>query len=251
MDPSLPAAIVAHLTALGAALVASARAHRDACLATHEAAVQRAIRAALPGLLRAVTLLATPDLDPGIATVARRCPRCGQRVRMQELRRRTVHTTCGRVRLRRPWYQCARCHRGFSPADATLGLPPRAGISPALHAWLVRLNVTTTEREAATLLADLTGVVVAADTIRAHTTHAGMAVVAEDAVALAQVAATGEAAALVDPAPGTLVVEADGAMVRYTDGWHEVKVGVVGGVADGEVTAASYVAAREEATAFG
>ncbi len=59
---------------------------------------------------------------------------------------------------------------GGSAVDATLGLPPRARISPALHTWLARLNVTTTEREAATLLADLTGVVVAADTIREHTT---------------------------------------------------------------------------------
>jgi hypothetical protein len=40
-------------------------------------------------------------------------------------------------------------------------------------------------------------------------------------------------------------------MVRYLDGWHEVKVGLVGGVVDGNLQAPSYIAAREEAERFG
>ena len=51
--------------------------------------------------------------------------------------------------------------------------------------------------------------------------------------------------------PGQLLVETDGVMVRYQDGWHEVKLGLVGGHADGTTQAASYVAARETAEAFG
>jgi hypothetical protein len=55
-----------------------------------------------------------------------------------------------------------------------------------------------------------------------------------------------------DPALGTLVVEADGVMVRYreappTEAWHEVKLGLVGGWQDGRLQACSYVAAREPA----
>lgn len=115
----------------------------------------------------------------------------------------------------------------------------------------MRLNVATTQREAAALLTELTGLVVGMDTIREHTTAVGEAVAAAETAAIAHVQATGEAAECVAAAPGTLVVEADGAMVRYVDGWHEVKVGVVGGVRDGEVTAASYIAAREPAEAFG
>ena len=63
-----------------------------------------------------------------------------------------------------------------------------------------------------------------------------------------------------DPAPGMLVVETDGVMVRYRDrhldgtlvegDWHEVKVGVVGGWQHGQLQQASYVAARETAPAF-
>ena len=54
-----------------------------------------------------------------------------------------------------------------------------------------------------------------------------------------------------DAGPDTLVVETDGAMVRYLDGWHEVKIVMVGGAQNGQVHAASYVAARESAEAFG
>lgn len=63
-----------------------------------------------------------------------------------------------------------------------------------------------------------------------------------------------------DPAPGELVVETDGVMVRYRDrhldggvvegDWHEVKLGVVGGWRDGHLLQPSYVAAREVAPAF-
>ena len=73
----------------------------------------------------------------------------------------------------------------------------------------------------------------AADTLRTHTTTAGEQTAAAAAAAVHQVAVTREAAEPVDPAPGTLVVETDGAMVRFRDGWHEVKVGVVGGTAAG------------------
>lgn len=76
-----------------------------------------------------------------------------------------------------------------------------------------------------------------------------MLAAAQDAAA-ERVLATREAAEPVDPAPGMLVVEAGGVMVRYQDGWHEVKVGLVGGVTDGDLVASSYVAAREGAGAF-
>jgi transposase len=166
-------------------------------LAEQDEAVLAAVRAALPDLLRTVVQLATVDLNPGIAAVQRRCPRCDRRVCRHSCRRRIIHTTRGPLPLRRPWYHCPACGQGFSPVDATLALPLWARISPALEAWLVRLNVTTTQREAAALLTELTGLVVGMDTIREHTTAIGEGVAAEDSVAIAHVAATGEAAAAV------------------------------------------------------
>ena len=251
MCQSLPVNILAQLTALGTVLVQQAQQQRGAPLTALEAGVRQAIQAALPGLLGAVVQLATPDLDPAIATVHRRCPRCDRLVGMQEQRDRTLRTTCGRLTFTRPWYHCSWCHHGFSPADAALGVPPLARISAGLDAWLIRLTVAAPPREAAALLTDLTGLVVHPETLRTHTTAVGEALADADAAAITQVQATREAAEPIDPAPGTLVVETDGAMVRYRDGWHEVKIGVVGGTADGELTAASYVVAREPAEQFG
>lgn len=251
MCSSLPVDILAQVTALGAALVDQARRHRAAPLQELEVAVRATVRATLPGLLAAVVHLATPDLDAGVATVHRRCPRCDGLAPMHGHRSRTVHTTCGPLVVNRPWYHCTGCRQGFSPADAALALAPRARVSTALEHWVVRLNVSTTQREAAALLTELPGLVIGMDTIREHTTAIGTAVAAADAAAIRHTQATGESADPVVPAPGQLVVEADGAMVRYTDGWHEVKIGAVGGVVAGALAASSYVAAREPAAVFG
>jgi hypothetical protein len=62
---------------------------------------------------------------------------------------------------------------------------------------------------------------------------------------------TREAAEPVEAAAGTLLVELDGAMLRYLDGWHEVKLGLVAGWAGAAPLGPSYVAAREPAAAFG
>jgi hypothetical protein len=51
--------------------------------------------------------------------------------------------------------------------------------------------------------------------------------------------------------PALPVAEANGVMVRYRDGWHEVKVGLVAGWEDGALRAPSYLAAREPAERFG
>ena len=131
MSQSLPEAILAQLTALGTAMVQQAQQQRGAPRDTLEAGVRQAMQAALPGLLGAVVHLATPDRDPAIATVHRRCPRCDRRVAPLEPRDRTVRTTCGRLTCTRPWYHGARCQHGFSPVDAARGLPPRARSSPA------------------------------------------------------------------------------------------------------------------------
>jgi hypothetical protein len=251
MGEALPNSIVARLRTLATELQAISRRQRDASLAEHEAAVLAVVRDALPALLTAVVEAATSAFDPGVATVRQRCPRCGRRVQVDGWRSRHVRTVCGVVTLRRPWYACRPCGHGFSPVDATLALPARARLSATLRAWVVRLGATTTFRDAAALLTDLTGLTVAPDTIRVQSEQCGAALVAADERAIAQVLATQESADTVDPAPGALLVEADGVMVRYLDGWHEVKVGLVGGVVDGALQAPSYVAAREDADRFG
>ena len=134
--------------------------------------------------------------------------------------------------------------------ETTLGVAARARLSEGLRAWLVRLGAATDFREAAALLAELTGLAVGAETLRRQTERAGAALRATEDAAVAGVERTRAAAEPAEAAPGLLLVEADGTMVRYLDGWHEVKVGLVAGDDDGAVLAPSYVAARAPAGRF-
>jgi hypothetical protein len=56
--------------------------------------------------------------------------------------------------------------RAFSPLDEALGLGGGSRCSPKVLRWLVRLGGTLPFDQAAELLADLTGLVVSAATVR-------------------------------------------------------------------------------------
>jgi hypothetical protein len=251
MNP-LPPPIVAALDALGSDLVSWAQAHRDSTLADQEQAVLERVRAALPALLGGVLTLSTRKLDPGLRRLPERCPTCGQRCRVQSWRRRRLTTLCGRVDWERPWYVCQGCRHGWSPVDHPLGGVPRARLSAGVQQWLAQLGAATDFAEAQRWLEELGGVHVAKETVRAQAEQQGAALEAAQQTASAQVERTRESALPVDVAPGQLLVETDGVMVRYREtGWHEVKIGLVAGWEAGALAAPSYVAAREGAAAFG
>lgn len=251
MAEAFPQAIITRLTRLGSDLAAWSRTHQDVSLADQEQAVLALVRAALPDLLVGVQQGCTRALRLPVAGLRQPCPRCGQRQGSHQWRVRQVLTVCGSLTFERPYYYCRRCHHGWAPADSSLGLPPSQRVSAGLQAWLVRLGATTDYREAAALLEQLTGLALVPETVRHHTGVGGTALEAAQQAAMAMVVRTGEAAAPVAPAPGRLVVETDGVMVRYRDGWHEVKLGLVGGHQAGKTGALSYVAARESAEQFG
>jgi hypothetical protein len=251
MNETLPATMIAHLEALGQALLAVAQQHRNASLATLEEAVLAVVREASPGLLTDVLQMSTTSLRPPVSQWRQPCPQCGKRARAHEWRPRTVLTVCGPLTWERPWFHCRHCQQGFSPADQVLGLAPRARLSAGLDAWVVELGAETSFRDGAGRLERLTGLKVSAETVRQHTEAVGATLEVSQQAAMAEVARTREPAQALDPAPGTLVVETDGVMVRYLDGWHEVKLGLVAGQVEGELVVPSYVAARASAERFG
>lgn len=252
MSDVLPtAAIIAQIEALGASLRAIATEPRNASLANLEQAVSAAIRAAQPQLLGAVLEVNQRALQPPESFWKQPCPRCEQRVGVDSWRSRTVETICGTVTWQRPWYHCGGCGHGFSPVDQKLEVEARSRLSAGLHAWLLEVGTRTSFAEAATLLAKLTGCTVSPETVRQHTERTGAQWEAAAVAESAEVQRTQEAVGPLDPAPGQLVVETDGVMVRYVDGWHEVKLGLVGGLENGELKAVSYVAARTSAAEFG
>jgi hypothetical protein len=180
------------------------------------------------------------------------CPGCGTRRRpRRQWRRRTVQTVCGPLHYERPYYWCSACRHGWCPADQTLAVPPRARLSAGLTAWLAELGAGATFAPAAALLERLTGLRVSDETVRQQAERQGAEHEAAQQAAIGHVQATQEAAEPVSAAPGLLVVQADGVLVRYADGFHEVKVGLVAGWEGGRLVAPSYVAAREPAAAFG
>jgi len=251
MARTLPEKIVTVLMTLAEELADWCVEGRDASLARHEARVLRLVWRILPLLLRAVVEVATSELDPRLARARSACPGCGRKAEPHQVRARQVLTTCGLLTLARPWYHCGPCGHGWSVAETVLEVRRSTRISDGLRAWLVRLGATAPFRDAAAVLAELTGLELSPETVRGHTVAAGRALrMAEDA-AVVTVERTREAAEPVEAAPGLLLAEADGVMVRYLDGWHEVKVGLVAGWEDRAVQAPSYVAAREPAERFG
>jgi hypothetical protein len=251
VSEALPSGMVAVLARLGEELVRWAQAHRESTLAEQEQAVLGLVRHALPALLTVVLAESTSGLHPATARLRPVCPRCGARARVQSWRRRQVLTVCGPISFDRPWYVCPAGHPGFSPVDATLALVPHARLSAGLRAWLVEQGASESFAAAAGTVARLTGLEVAAETVRQHTEAVGAAWEEEQQAAMATVLRTREPAGPVDAAPGTLLVQTDGVMVRYRDAWHEVKIGLVGGQRDGALVAPSYVAARAPAEQFG
>jgi Uncharacterised protein family (UPF0236) len=251
MARTLPEKIVAVLMVLAEELAEWCVEGRDASLARHEARVLGLVWRILPLLLRAVVEVATTELDPRLARARSACPGCGRQAEPHQVRRRQVLTTCGLLALDRPWYHCGGGGHGWSVAETVLEVRRSTRISAGLRAWLVRLGATAPFRDAAAVLAELTGLALSPETVRAHTVAAGQALRAAEDAAVVRVERTREAAEAVDAAPGLLLAEADGTMLRFLDGWHEVKVGLVGGWEDGAIQAPSYVAAREPAERFG
>jgi hypothetical protein len=258
----LPPQIVPAVEAFARRLSQHVRQHREASLEVHEHGVLEAWRAESGAVLAGVVSAATTGADPQARPPRSACPRCGRGCPALRWRARSVETRLGSLTFVRTRYRCGRCHQTWSVADRTLGLAPRQRTSAGLAAWEADVAGRTTFREAATLLETLAGVQVGSETLRTQAEHLGTELEGQQRRAMAHVQATQEPPqdAPPAPAPGVLVVEADGVLVRYHDRgpegspWHEVKLGIVGGWTgtrpEAHLQAPSYVAAREPAAPF-
>lgn len=258
----LPPQIVPAVEAFAQRLVTHIRSHRDASLDMHEQGVLDAWRAEAATVLAGVVSAATTGADPQARPPRSACPGCGQGTVAERWRRRTLETRLGGLAFTRTRYRCGACRQRWSGADRTLGLRPRQRTSAGLARWEADVAARTTFREAADLLEELAGVHVGNETVRTQAERVGTEREGQQRRAIAQVQATQEPPSDLPPAPapGVLVVEADGVMVRYQDRgpdgspWHEVKLGIVGGWTgtrpEAHLQAPSYVAAREKAAPF-
>jgi hypothetical protein len=122
-----------------------------------------AVRAAVLELGRVVLepLLAA---DTGYAGPRAECGR-GHQARFVAYRDKTVDTVLGPVALRRAWYHCAWCKRGFAPRDAHLGIAGMT-MSPGLAAMTDRAAAALPFAAAAGLAGELAGITLTGERAR-------------------------------------------------------------------------------------
>jgi hypothetical protein len=94
--------------------------------------------------------------DPGFRGTRLECG-SGHQAEFVSYRDKTFDTVLGPVTLRRAWYHCAACGRGFAPRDAELGMAGTS-LSPGLTAMNDKAAAAGPFAGAASLLEDLAGV---------------------------------------------------------------------------------------------
>jgi hypothetical protein len=197
----------------------------------------------------------------------------GHRVRRVGVRTRTIRTALGPVSLERAWWHCSTCHAGFAPLEARYGIGP-AGTSPGFDKVLALAGTEHPYRASASLITELTGIVLASASEVARTTRR-VGVAARDR-ANAETAAikTGAVVPLMPgPAPdvGYLLIDGTGAPMvpretegrpgKYPDGrarTREVKIGCLftqatatpGGEPARDPGSVSYLATFADAAGF-
>ena len=116
----------------------------------------------------------------------------------------------GPVTLRRAWYHCAECKRGFAPRHQQLGTSG-GSLSPGLAEMTALAGAEVSFARAAGLLSGLAGVTISARTIERSAEATGAAArAAADAEATAILARQITVLPPPAPVPGMLYAEVDG-----------------------------------------
>lgn len=179
---------------------------------------------------------------------------CGGAATFEGYRPKGVQTLVGWVTVRRAYYVCPTCGHGRCPLDAAVGLT-RDSHSPTVRRLAVEFGGRLPFAPAAALLAQATGITLAAGTVRTATEADGARREAATQAAVDHAWRTG-LPVVAGPPPARLYVAMDGVRILGTNGdGQEAKVGVVvpaRRTAVGETRAAtSYAASFEPAEAFG
>jgi Uncharacterised protein family (UPF0236) len=174
---------------------------------------------------------------------------CGRPARFVAIQPRQLVTLNGSRRLRRAYYYCATCQKGFAPLDQQLRIG-RGESSVGVRALTARFASYLPFEKAAEELALVCGIRLAARTVQREAESVGEAIAATWQAREQQLWA-GKAE---PPAarPTCLQITMDGVMLPVGREWKEVKVGCVYTPrAGGGVEQAAYVATLSDSVAFG
>jgi Uncharacterised protein family (UPF0236) len=179
------------------------------------------------------------------------CCKCGRTPRYKGRQKRTLQTWVGSVTLERGYFHCAGCGSGRYPLDEALGIPGREQFSDGVQQGVCLLGVQMPFEGASEAMQMLSGISVSPRETERMTEQRGLALeeglqVQSESQLLTTPTQTGS------DSDGVWAVTLDAGKVRYEDGWHDAKAGVVywaqpmfdeqGELEGGRATKQSYVA---------
>jgi hypothetical protein len=157
------------------------------------------------------------------------CAQCGQQASWLGQRSKRMHLLLGEVVLPRCCYYCAQCHTTWAPLDQQLGID-QSGRSPRLVEAIALLGAELPFSPAGERLAQLCGVTAGPSQIEEVTEGIGQVLHQQELDQMTR-AFEGHQLPPVENRYPWLVLALDGVMAPYRDGYHEVRVAAIGGVA--------------------
>jgi hypothetical protein len=212
------------ITALKAALINSIApvVKEEAGAAESLTAMEVAVKAMLQEVGNAVMQQWLEGQDEKYPAAKRACA-CGGQAGYVRRRAGVSLTLLGRVRYQRAYYVCPSCHQGQSPLDERLGIKP-GQMSEEVVKVAALLGVEDAYGSSRALLAQTTLLELSANSIRHACHQIGAQVEAREAQMKQRSQDLQAQKRQLQPEPrvyGSL----DGFLVRFEDGWHEMKAG--------------------------
>lgn len=155
-----------------------------------------------------------------------KCPHCGGQAHYVRWREAMSITLLGRVRYRRPYYECIRCHQGHCPLDEDLGIT--AGqMSEEVQQVAALLGANTSFARSSDLLQRVAHLALSPNSIRKATQHMGERVMQQETTRIAESQALDAQRQhrRAPDKPCRLYGSLDGFMVHIEQDWHEMKAG--------------------------
>ena len=150
---------------------------------------------------------------------------CGNSMKFIQHRKRDIHTIFGWITVKRAYYHCSNCRRGFAPYDKDSGLGSEQ-LSPALAKACCLLAVDDSFEQVSRKVAQLFGQTVSDDTVK-QVVHKVGSVVLQQQDQEGESFFTDRRIPQPQANPERLYVAVDGTTVHETDAWHEAKVGCI------------------------
>lgn len=196
--------------------------HPDATFSDLEAQARRLSRDCLAPALESVVQAHQASVEALVQCSCAGTPDYkGQQSRSQE-------SYVGLIQWWRGYYYCAHCRKGRYPLDEALDIGPGA-FSEGLQAGVSRLGAALPFKAAAESFSALSGVSISEREVERLTEGRGRALEAQLAEHQHSLLSGQAQPAPVEipQGPGVWAVALDAAKVRFEDGWHDTKAGVV------------------------